>query len=67
MNSMKSTLTCPRCGHKQSEEIPENVCLQFYICNNCKEKISSLEGDCCVFCSHGDRKCLLKSEDDIKQ
>ena len=53
----KATLTCPKCGHKQGEEMPTNACIPFYVCKQCGEMITPKEGDCCVFCSYGDRLC----------
>jgi hypothetical protein len=54
---MLATLTCPKCGHQQKGTIPKEACAFFYVCDNCKERISPKEGDCCVFCSYGDRLC----------
>ncbi len=54
---MKSTLTCPQCGHKQEGDIPEGSCIPFYVCDGCKERIKAIGEDCCVFCSHGDKVC----------
>lgn len=58
-----ATLTCPKCGHKQQEEIPEASCVPFYICNGCKETIKAQGEDCCVFCSYADKKCPLKKKE----
>jgi len=52
-----STITCPECGHKKKETMPEDSCLFFYSCENCGTKLKPLPGDCCVFCSYGDYKC----------
>ncbi|MBI4287460.1 MAG: hypothetical protein HY671_03395 [Chloroflexi bacterium] len=49
-------LTCPRCGHKQEQEIPVVACIPFYECQGCRELISA-EKSCCVFCDYGDRPC----------
>lgn len=53
----KTTLTCPKCGHKQEGQIPTNACIPFYKCDSCGEMISPKDGDCCVFCSYGDKAC----------
>tara|TARA_Y100000815_G_C13233933_1_gene459131 strand:- start:81 stop:293 length:213 start_codon:yes stop_codon:yes gene_type:complete len=50
---LKSTITCPKCGHKKEEEMPTNNCQFFYECENCKETLKPKEGDCCVYCSYG--------------
>jgi len=31
---LKSTITCPKCGHKKEEEMPTNNCQFFYECEN---------------------------------
>lgn len=54
---LKSTLTCPKCGHKKDEIMPTDACTFFYECENCKTKLKPLEGDCCVYCSYGTVKC----------
>lgn len=52
-----STLTCPKCGHAEKEEMPTNACQFYYDCNGCGELLRPLQGDCCVFCSYGDVTC----------
>ncbi|NHM02514.1 MerC domain-containing protein [Flavobacterium sp. KDG-16] len=54
---LKSTITCPKCGHKKSKMMPTNACEFFYECENCKTRLRPLEGDCCVYCSYGSVKC----------
>jgi len=54
---IKSTLTCPQCGHGKTETIPTDACLWFYECENCHSLLKPKPGDCCVFCSHGDVAC----------
>lgn len=54
---LKSTLTCPNCGHKKDELMPTNACQYFYECEKCKKVLKPLEGDCCVYCSYGSIKC----------
>jgi hypothetical protein len=58
----KSTITCPKCGHKKEESLPTDICLIKYSCEKCKAVIRPNEGDCCVFCSHGDHKCPSKQQ-----
>lgn len=53
----QSDITCPQCGHQKTEVMPENACLFFYECENCKTILKPKEGDCCVFCSYGTEKC----------
>lgn len=54
---LKSTLTCPNCGHKKEEIMPTDACQYFYECEKCKTMLKPLEGDCCVYCSYGSVKC----------
>lgn len=54
---LKSTITCPNCGHKKTEMMPTDACAFFYVCENCKIKLRPLEGDCCVYCSYSTVKC----------
>lgn len=51
------TITCPECGHKSEETMPENACVWFYDCPGCGVRLKPNEGDCCVFCSFGDTPC----------
>lgn len=54
---LKSIITCPVCGYKKEESMPENACQFFYECENCKTLLKPKKGDCCVFCSYGNIKC----------
>ncbi|CAM3608875.1 hypothetical protein G7061_07415 [Erysipelothrix sp. HDW6B] len=54
---MESTLTCPYCGFKSTEIMPEDMCQFFYKCSQCETVIKAQPGDCCVFCSYGTVKC----------
>lgn len=54
---LESVITCPKCGSKQLERMPQNECLYFYNCRSCGAHLSPNAGDCCVFCSFGDVCC----------
>ncbi len=54
---LRSTLTCPHCGHAETETMPTNACIHFYECKGCGEMLRPKKGDCCVFCSYGDMPC----------
>lgn len=54
---LKSTITCPVCGHVKEELMPTDSCLFFYECEQCKTLLKPLMGNCCVFCSYGTVKC----------
>lgn len=54
---LESRLTCPHCGHEQTETMPTSACQFFYQCTGCAVVLSPKEGDCCVFCSYGTVPC----------
>ncbi|WP_258406731.1 GDCCVxC domain-containing (seleno)protein [Shewanella alkalitolerans] len=54
---LESEITCPHCGHKRVETMPQDACQFFYECLGCHEILKPLPGDCCVFCSYGTVKC----------
>ncbi|NOU23246.1 MAG: hypothetical protein HOO93_15960 [Methyloglobulus sp.] len=54
---LDSTLTCPYCGHAETETMPTDACLFFYECKYCGILLKPKQGDCCVFCSYGSFKC----------
>ena len=54
---LQSQLTCPACGHRQTETMPTNACQYFYECPRCHTVLKPHAGDCCVFCSYGTVKC----------
>lgn len=58
---IRSTLTCPECGHKQKETIPTDRCVPFYNCDNCKKTIAAKK-ECCVFCDYGDKDCPVSTK-----
>ena len=55
---MYSLITCPKCGHAESEEVPIGYSTRFYACKSCSIVIVSKPHDCCVFCSYGSSPCL---------
>lgn len=59
---IKSTITCPHCGHKKTEIMPTDACRYFYECESCKNILKPKEGDCCVYCSYGTVKCPSKQK-----
>ncbi|MEQ8878426.1 MAG: GDCCVxC domain-containing (seleno)protein [Cyclobacteriaceae bacterium] len=54
---LKSTITCPNCGHQKEETMPTDACQYFYECENCNIVLKPKEGDCCVYCSYGTNAC----------
>jgi hypothetical protein len=57
MVELRSTLTCPHCGHQAAETMPADACQFLYECKGCRTLLRPKEGDCCVFCSYGDVPC----------
>jgi hypothetical protein len=54
---LQSTITCPHCGHRATEEMPVDACRFFYDCQACGTRLKPKAGDCCVFCSYGTVPC----------
>jgi len=54
---LTSVLTCPECGHVETETMPTDACQYFYDCKGCGAVLRPLAGDCCVFCSYGTVPC----------
>ncbi len=59
----EATITCPLCGTKAQETMPENACQHFYLCTGCGEQLCPKPGDCCVFCSYADAPCPPKARE----
>jgi hypothetical protein len=64
MMSDTGIITCPACGAETSEVIPTDSCLFFFDCPSCDTHLRPLPGDCCVFCSYGDRRCPSRTSDE---
>ena len=60
---LRSTLTCPQCGHRESETMPVDACQYLYDCKGCGAVLKPRPGDCCVFRSYGDVACPPIQED----
>ena len=54
---MTAVLTCPLCGVRTEAAIPDDACQFFWDCPACGGVVRPKPGDCCVFCSWGDRPC----------
>ena len=57
MIELRSTITCPACGHQAVETMPTEACRYFYECKSCGTPLKPKAGDCCVFCSFGSVPC----------
>jgi len=58
--NLLSTITCPACQGQTSEAMPTDACRFVYPCPQCGYTLRPLDGDCCVFCSHGSVPCPPK-------
>ena len=56
-----AVITCPHCAARRTEKMPAGACLFFYRCTRCGAVLRPRAGDCCVFCSYGDRRCPTSS------
>jgi hypothetical protein len=54
---LQSTLTCPLCDTRSTEQMPTDACCFFFECAACGQVLQPKRGDCCVFCSYGDVPC----------
>ena len=54
---LRSTITCPACGHAEEETMPHDCCQFFYECKRCGRVLRPHPGDCCVYCSYGSLPC----------
>lgn len=55
--TLKSVLTCPHCGRRSEQTMPEDACLYYFECPGCGVMLKPKPGDCCVFCSYGSMPC----------
>lgn len=54
---LQSTISCPECGHTETETMPTDACQWFYECKGCGIILKPKKGDCCVYCSYGTVPC----------
>ena len=54
---LRSEITCPQCGLRKAEEMPNDACQFFYECEGCGAILGPKAGYCCVFCSCGSIPC----------
>lgn len=59
MTDLRSSITCPQCGHEETKTMPTDACQYFYDCQGCNAVLHPLPGNCCVFCSYGTKPCPL--------
>ena len=55
--TLELKITCPLCGHAETETMPTDACQWFYDCKGCGALLKPKAGDCCVFCSYGMVPC----------
>ena len=54
---MKTTIKCPKCDGDIEVDVPKNACVAVAKCPHCNEQLCTKEGECCVICSYGKKKC----------
>jgi hypothetical protein len=57
MIELKSTITCPSCGHRETHTMPTDACVYLFTCAACGKTAKPKSGHCCVYCSYGDVPC----------
>jgi hypothetical protein len=57
MADLRVAVTCPSCGAVSEATMPIDRCVLAYDCAACQAVLTRRPGDCCVFCSYGDRRC----------
>jgi hypothetical protein len=65
--ALRANITCPVCGHPDTETIPRDRCVFFYECKGCGAILKPKPGDCCVFCSFADQQCMFAQRSGITQ
>jgi len=63
MADLNVVIRCPICGHSASEEMPVDRCVVAYECRGCHSMLTPKAGDCCVYCSYGDKRCPPVQDD----
>jgi len=63
MADLTVRLTCLDCRHVSQATMPTDQCIFFYECPNCRTVLRPKPGDCCVFCSYGDKRCPFVQDD----
>ena len=63
MADLNVIIRCPTCGHRASEEMPLDRCVFVYECLGCHTVLTPKQGECCVYCSYGDRRCPFVQDD----
>ena len=54
---LRSTITCPQCGHRSIETMPMDACQYIYMCKQCGLQMKPKPGGLLRFCSYGDVPC----------
>jgi len=62
---LKSTITCPVCLNKKTEEMPLNSCSFMYKCEHCNTVLIPNKSDSCIFCSYGSSPCPQVQENHL--
>jgi len=57
MAVLEVRITCPACHRSTAETMPLDRCVFFWECPDCQVVSKPKTGDCCVYCSYGDKRC----------
>lgn len=63
MADLNVTVVCPACHRRTDELMPLDRCVFFWECSACHAISKPKAGDCCVYCSYGDRRCPPVQDD----
>jgi hypothetical protein len=57
MADLLVNVVCPACRRVSVETMPTDRCVLTFECPACHTVLAPKPGDCCVFCSYGDKRC----------
>ena len=63
MADLSVTMRCPVCAVVVTEWMPTDRCIVVWECTGCHATIRPKPGDCCVYCSFGDKRCPFVQDD----
>ncbi len=64
--SKTAMIKCPFCGIRKRELIPQNMCIYFFECVKCKQKVPTPPAKCCVFCAFSNKKCAISIKEEAR-
>ncbi len=64
---LETSITCPACGFRREETMPETGELHFYTCSGCGKVLKPIYGDCCVYCSYATVVCPNEQRRELEE